>query len=173
MNVRARTTSAVLGIVCTVAGCAAAISLLRDVLQAPVFEAARDRPAELRLLGPSAQRPLGGASIRLYAHVSNPNPLGLTLSQLAGSLFLEGTQAAQVNFPLGVPLQAQGDAVVPLDISLSFSDLPNLAGVAQRALTGSPLAYRLNGSVTVDAGALGRPSFGPMNLLEGSVRPFR
>jgi hypothetical protein len=172
MKLRPRAAAA-LAIVCTVAGCAAANTLLRDVLQAPVFEAAPGRQAELRLIGPSAQRPLGGATIRLFAHVRNPNPLGLTLSQLAGSLFLEGTQAAQVSFPLGVPLQAQGDAVVPLDISLSFSDVPNLAGVAQRALTGAPLAYRLDGSVTVDAGALGRPSFGPMNLLAGSVRPFR
>jgi hypothetical protein len=173
MTVRSRRTLSVLAATCTLAGCAAASTLLRDVLRPPVFEAAGNRPAEFRLLGPSAQRPLGGASIRLYAHVRNPNPLGITLSQLAGSLFLEGTQAAQVNFPLGMPLKAQGDAIVPLDISLNFSDVPALATVAQRALTGRPLAYRLNGTVAVDAGPLGRPTFGPMNLLEGSVRPFR
>jgi hypothetical protein len=162
----------VLVLAATLAGCSA-LGMLRDILKPPIFQAAPNRPAQLRLVMPSLQHPLGGATVRLFARVQNPNPVGFTLSALAGSLFLEGVEAAHVSFPLGVPLVAQQEAVVPLDITLNFSDLPNLGAVAKRALTGSPLAYRLNGTVTVDAGALGRPTFGPSTLLEGQVQPIR
>jgi hypothetical protein len=155
-------------------GCAAVITAcaglgLGDVVRAPSFSVANGREAELRLLGPSAGRPLGGASIRLWAHVSNPNPLGLTLSQVQGVLALEGTKAADVDFPLGVPLLAGQDTVIPLDVNVSFSDLPGLAEVASRLVTRSSVNYRLDGTVTVNAGVLGTPRFGPSTLLNGSL----
>ena len=152
------------------AGTAACATLgLGDILQAPRVEGAESRTAELRLLPPSSQRPLGGAGVRLWARISNPNPLGLTLSTLAGDLYLEGSRAAEVNLPLGLPLPAQGDTVVPLDISIGFSDLPELAQLAQRWLAGSSVGYTLEGTLGVDAGALGQPTFGPMRLLSGSL----
>lgn len=129
--------------------------------------------AELRLLGPSLQRPLGGASLRLYARVENPNPVGITLTRLAGTLQLQGFDAADADFPLGVPLTAAGSAVVPLDIAISFANLPGLADVLTRAITGGEVDYSLQGTASVDAGMLGQPSFGPMTLLAGSVRPTR
>jgi hypothetical protein len=142
---------------------------LGDVVQPPRFSVASGRQAELRLLGPSAARPLGGATIRLWAHVENPNPLGLALSAVQGSLALEGTKAANVDFPLGVPLLAGQDTVIPLDINVSFSDLPGLADVAARLLTRSSVNYRLDGTVTVNAGPLGNPRFGPSTLLDGTL----
>lgn len=150
-------------------GCAS----LGQVIQPPSFRVADDRPEELRLLGPAPGRPLGGAAIRLYARVSNPNPLGITLSSLRGGLLLEGQQAAQVDFPLGVPLQPGQETLVPLEISVSFADLPGLANTLSRAVTGGPIRYRLDGTVGVDAGLLGQPSFGPMTLLQGDVRVTR
>ncbi len=129
--------------------------------------------AELRLLGPSLQRPLGGASLRLYARVENPNPVGITLTRLAGTLQLQGFDAADADFPLGIPLTATGSAVVPLDIAISFANLPGLADVLSRAVTGGEVDYSLQGTASVDAGMLGQPSFGPMTLLAGSVRPTR
>ena len=129
--------------------------------------------AELRLLGPSLQRPLGGASLRLYARVENPNPIGITLTRLAGTLQLQGFDAADADFPLGVPLAAAGDAVVPLDIAISFANLPGLADVLSQAVAGGNVDYSLQGIASVDAGMLGQPSFGPMTLLSGSVRPTR
>lgn len=78
-----------------------------------------------------------------------------------------------MNFPLGVPLAAGGQTVVPLDIAISFSDVPALGGVILNAVTGRSVAYRLNGTVGVDAGPLGRPTFGPMALLSGSTRVTR
>ncbi|MEX2584111.1 MAG: LEA type 2 family protein [Gemmatimonadota bacterium] len=142
-------------------------------IQAPIFHVASDQQSELRLLGPSIQRPLGGASLRLYARVENPNPVGITLSSLAGTLRLEGFDAADADFPLGLPLQAGGSAVVPLDIAISFANLPGLADVLGSAVTGGEIDYSLRGTARVDAGVLGQPSFGPMTLLEGSVRAQR
>lgn len=146
-------------------GCAT----LGQVIQ-PLGFATDDRPAELRLLGPSAGNPIGGASVRLYARVSNPNPVGVRLVNLSGGLLLEGTQAARVDFPLGVPLTAGGETVVPLDIRVNFSDVPRLASLLPRAVTGSPIAYQLDGRFGVDAGVLGQPTFGPMTLLRGSAQ---
>lgn len=153
-------------------GCAS-LGNLGNLLSAPTFQVDQGQQAQLRLLPPGPGRPAGGAAIRLYARVTNPNPLAVTLSTLAGQLELEGRQAAEVNFPLGVPLAAGGQTVVPLDIAVSFSDVPALGGVIMNALTGRSIAYRLNGTVGVDAGPLGRPTFGPMALLSGSTRVTR
>jgi hypothetical protein len=152
---------------------AGACATLGQIIQPPTFDVDSGHAAELHLLGPSMGRPTGGLSLRLFARVRNPNPLGVTLTTVAGALSLEGQQAAQVNFPLGVPLAANQESVVPMDISISFSDIPGLANVAQRALTGSPLRYSLHGTFGIDAGPLGRPTFGPQQLLAGEVRAFR
>ena len=154
------------------AGCSS-LGALSQVLQAPRFAVARGQQAQIQLVGPSTSRPLGGVSVRLWAEVSNPNPIGLVLSSLQGTLALQGTRAADVNFPLGVPLAASGDTVIPLDIAVSFSDLPALANILPRAITGGAVDYQLDGTVGVDAGVLGRPSFGPMTLLQGNIQTRR
>ena len=151
-------------------GCA---TLAQLGIQPPQFSVDNAQQAQLRLVGPSFGHPQGGAAIRLYARVRNPNPIGLTLARLAGGLQLEGQQAAQVDFPLGVPLQGNSEAVVPLDIIVNFNDIPGLANVLLRAATGQSVRYNLNGTVGVDAGVLGQPTFGPMNLLSGSMRVTR
>lgn len=147
----------------------ASCATLGDVVQAPRFSHASERQAELRLLLPSSQNPLGGAAVRVWARVENPNPLGLTLAALTGNLFLENNRAANVDFPMGVPLLANQDTVIPLDISFGFADIPGLAEMATRLLTRSSVGYRLDGTVTVDAGVLGRPSFGPNTLMSGNL----
>lgn len=156
---------ALLILLALLAGCAT----LGQAIVPPTFEVARDRAAELRLLAPSMERPLGGAAVRLWARVENPNPLGLTLTRLTGELALQGARAAEVDFPLGVPLPAGGDALVPLDIVVGLADVPGLADAARRAATGQPIGYRLDGRFTVDAGVLGQPSFGPETLLTGEL----
>lgn len=142
-------------------------------IEAPRFSVASEQPAELRLLGPSVERPLGGAAVRLYARVENPNPVGLTLSRIAGTLLLEGTDAATADFPLGLPLRAGEVTTVPLDIGISFQDLPALADIVGRALTRGDIGYSLRGTASVDAGALGQPTFGPMTLLQGRMQVMR
>jgi hypothetical protein len=151
-------------------GCA---TLQQLGIMAPQFQVDGGQQAQIRLLPPGPGRPSGGASVRLFARVSNPNPIGITLSTLAGGLELQGRQAARVDFPLGVPLAAGGVQVVPLDISVNFDDIPTLGNVILRAATGQSIAYRLNGTVGVNAGLLGQPTFGPMTLLEGNVRVQR
>ncbi len=153
-------------------GCAS-LGALGQIVQAPRFSVDGGRQAEIRLLGPGPGRPLGGAAVRLYARVQNPNPLGVTLSTVRGGLLLEGRQAAQVDFPLGVPLQAGQETVVPMELGISFSDVPALASILSRAVTGAPLNYQLDGTVGVDAGMLGQPTFGPMTLLRGDLRVTR
>lgn len=165
---RRRTLLLLLG-VALVAGCAS-LGSLASAIQPPTFSVAPGRDAEIRLLTPSLQNPLGGASVRLWADISNPNPFGVVLSSLAGSLALEGTRAADVDFPWGLPLVAGQDTIVPLDISVSFSDLPGLGNVLSRAVTEGAVDYSLDGTMTLDAGLLGQPSFGPTNLLQGSIR---
>lgn len=146
---------------------------LESVLQAPTFRVDQGQQAQLRLLPPSRERPAGGAAVRLYARVGNPNPVGLTLTRLVGQLQLEGRNAARVDFPLGVALQSGGETVVPIELAIDFNDIPGLVDVAGRALTGQGIGYALNGTVGVDAGMLGQPTFGPMMLLEGDLRVSR
>lgn len=153
----------------TVTGCAA-LEGLRAFVQAPKFSEAPGQQAEIRLLGPSLSQPLGGAGIRLWTEVSNPNAFGFTLGTLRGTLNIENARAADVDFPLGLPLRAGEQTVVPIDLSISFSDLPGLASVIRRAVDRQPLAYHLEGTIGVDAGQLGQPVFGPMTLLRGEMR---
>jgi hypothetical protein len=149
-------------------GCTA-LEQLRGFVQPPRFEEAPDRQSEIRLLGPALDRPLGGAGLRLWVRVSNPNPFSFTLSTLRGTLYLEEARAATTEFPLGLPLAAGGDATIPIDFTIGFGDVPGLADVIRRAVGREPLEYRLDGTVGVDAGRLGMPTFGPMTLLRGEV----
>jgi LEA14-like dessication related protein len=127
----------------------------------------------VRILGPSVSQPLGGAGVRIWTRVTNPNPFGLTLGTLRGTLRLESTQAADVDFPLGLPLRSGEDTVVPIDLTISFADIPGLAEVIRQAAARQPVEYRLDGTIGVDAGSLGQPMFGPMTLLTGELRGTR
>lgn len=147
-------------------GCAALESL---GIVAPRFETAEDRSAELRILGPAASRPLGGAALRLWAHVRNPNGFGLRLTDVEGDLHVADADVIEVEFPLGLPLVAFQDTVVPLDVSIGFDDLPSLGRIARAAIAGERLDYRLDGTFGVDAGRYGEPRFGPWTLLDGEL----
>jgi hypothetical protein len=93
------------------AGCAT-LEQLRALVQPPRFEEAEDQRAEIRLVGPSAGRPLGGAAVRIWTKVTNPNAFGVTLGTLSGTLFLDGSRAATADFPLGLPLTPGQEHVV-------------------------------------------------------------
>ena len=149
-------------------GCAS-LEGLRQFIQPPRFEQAAGQPSQVTFGGPSASRPLGGATVRLWARVMNPNPFGFTLRSLNGTLFLDGTRAAAAKFPLGLPLRAGEDTTIPLELSIDFSDLPALAQTIRRASRNDAIQYRLEGTVGVDAGQLGQPVFGPMTLLRGTL----
>lgn len=141
----------------------------KGLIQPPRFSQSDQHRPELRVLRPSSDLPLGGLGVRLWAKVSNPNPFGFTLQTLTGTLFLEGTRGATADFPLGLALQAGQESEVPLDLSVNPSDLTSLADVARRATQAQPIAYRFEGTVGVDAGRLGQPTFGPMTLMTGEL----
>ncbi|MEX1182089.1 MAG: LEA type 2 family protein [Gemmatimonadota bacterium] len=168
-RMRTGVATAAIALLATGASCAS----LGSLIQPPTFAVADGRSTELRLLGPSTSRPLGGASLRVWTRIGNPNSFGLTLAALAGNIYLENQQAGEVTFPLGLPLLAGGDTIVPLDINISFADVPGLAGVAQQILLQNQVSYRLDGTVTVDAGPFGRPSFGPRTWVRGDTRVMR
>jgi hypothetical protein len=142
-------------------GCAALQTL--GVIPLRISDPA-DRPAELRITG------LSGAALRLWARVENPNSFGVTLRDVVGAVHIADAEALAADFPLGLPLAANQDTIIPFDISISFSNVPRLASLIRSAITGSPLPYRLEGSFGVEAGNLGSPRFGPMTLLRGEIR---
>lgn len=150
-------------------GCAT----LNQFIQPPAFSSDTGRASQLRLLGPSTTRPLGGASIRVWARVQNPNAFGLTIARLAGDLMLEGERAAELDLPLGLPLPAQRDTVIPIDLNVSFTEIPDLARALRDAVTRNNVAYRVVGTLAVDAGPLGQPSFGPSTWLNGQLQIVR
>lgn len=154
------------------AGCQS-LEGLRQLVQPPRFEEAPGQPAEIAFSGVTAATPAGGATIRIWTKVTNPNPFGFTLSTLRTTLLLGGTRAATGDFPLGLPLEAAQSTIVPLELAISFSDVPALTQVARSALTGEGVEYRLDGTIGVDAGRLGQPTFGPLLLLQGELRARR
>ncbi len=164
----ARTLAAIAALTAA-AGCAT----LQQLVQPLSFSAAPGQQAQLRLFGPSAQQPLGGIGVRLWAQVQNPNPLGVNLTHITGNLFLANTQAGTVDLPLGLALQANGQTVFPVDVSISFASIPGLVGVLGQAAGGSAVPYRLDGRFSVAAGALGSFDFGPSTLLTGNATVFR
>ena len=151
-----------------VSGCAG-LGNLQQIIQPPRFEQAPNQPAEVRLLGPSATSPLGSAGVRIWIQVTNPNPFGFTLSTLSADLSLEGSHAATGDFPLGLPLTAGQQTVVPLDLSISFADVPGLSRTLGRLAVGGTAAYQLDGTVGITAGRFGTPTFGPMRLTTGEL----
>jgi hypothetical protein len=155
--------------VASLSSCAA----LQDIIQPPIFDLAEGRTSEFRILGPATDRPLGGAQVRLWTRVQNPNTVGFILTRLAGNFLLEGDHAAAIDLPLGLPLPAAADTVIPLDLNISFADIPGLANQLLGALSGQRLSYTVNGTLGVDAGVLGQPTFGPTTWLRGEVQIFR
>ncbi len=151
-------------IVSATAGCAAALQGLQSLIQPPRFEQDHQNRSEIRLRGTT------GAAVRIWSRVSNPNTFGVTLGTLQGTLQLEGSRAATVDFPLGLPLQPQSEEVIPIDISVDFRDVPGLGQAISRAIARQPIAFEIDGTIAVSAGRLGMQTLGPMTWLRGEFR---
>ena len=153
----------------TLYGCAT-LEGLRALIQPPRFEQSRDRQSEIRILPVQAGRVAGGATVRIWTDVTNPNPFGFTLSTVQARLLLDDVEAADADFPLGLPLEPRQTETIPFDLTVSFANVPRLANVIRQAASGGGLSYRLEGTVGVDAGRFGQPTFGPLTLLTGDLR---
>jgi hypothetical protein len=163
---------AILALIVAGTGCGS-LGNLQGIVQPPRFEQADNQPAQIRIMPPSASSPIGGAGVRIWLAVTNPNPFGFTLSTVTATLLLEGNRAATGDFPLGLPLTAGQRTVVPLDLSVSFADVPGLSGTLRQLVVGGTVGYQLDGTVGIDAGRLGTPAFGPMLLTRGELRAVR
>ena len=144
-------------------GCTA-LQQLQNFIQPPRFEQDDQSRSEIRLQG------INGAAVRIWTRVSNPNSFGVTLGTLQGTLHLEGSRAATVDFPLGLPLQPRAEQVVPIDISVDFRDVPGLGQAITRAIARQPIAFEIEGTVGISAGRLGEQRLGPMTWLRGELR---
>jgi hypothetical protein len=153
----------------TASGCAS-LEGLRALIQPPRFEQASDRPSEIRLSPLQSGRAAGGATVRIWTNVTNPNPFGFTLSTVRATLLLDDVEAADADFPLGLPLQARQTETIPFDLTVSFSNVPRLANVIRQAASGGGVTYRMEGTIAVDAGRFGQPTFGPLTLVSGDLR---
>ena len=153
-------------------GACASISLPTAVAP-PEISAVEDRDSEVRILPPRGGQSLGGATVRLWSRIENPNAFGISLTTITGDLFLGDDGSVEVDFPLGLPLAALADTVVPLDVSIGFEDVPSLGRTLVAALVDGELPYRLEATIGVDAGLLGQPTFGPLTALSGTVRVTR
>jgi hypothetical protein len=149
------------------AGCASVASLLG--ISEPRFAVASGRASTLRLGGPSIQHPRGSATVRVWTQVSNPNSFGLTLTTLDGTLAFEGEDLVDVALPIGLPMVALADTVIPLDLTFGFESFSALGNVAMSLFTRDQLSYELKGTLGVSAGPLGEPTFGPRTWLRGEV----
>jgi hypothetical protein len=151
-------------IVASVPACTA-LQQLQAFVQPPRFEQDQASRSEIRLLG------VNGATVRIWTRVSNPNSFGVTLGTLRGTLHLESSRAATVDFPFGLPLQARGEEIVPIDISVDFRDVPGLGQAIARAVSRQPIAFEVEGTIGITAGRLGTQTLGPMTWLRGELRP--
>lgn len=167
MNLRTILTANLLAL--TLTGCAS-LEGLRALIQPPRFQQASGQPSEIRLSPIQPGRALGAATVRIWTDVTNPNPFGFTLSTVHATLMLDDVEAADADFPLGLPLQARQTETIPFDLTVSFANVPRLATVIRQAASGGALSYRLEGTIGVDAGRFGQPTFGPLTLVSGDLR---
>ena len=151
-----------LAIISSTSACTA-LQQLQAFIQPPRFEQDDQSRSEIRLRGTS------GASVRIWTRVTNPNSFGVTLGTLQGTLHLEGSRAATVDFPFGLPLQARGEEIVPIDISVDFRDVPGLGQAIARAVSRQPIAFDIEGTIGIEAGPLGTQTLGPMTWLRGEI----
>src|SRR5687767_13604649 len=150
----------VVALVASTSGCAT-LQGLQAFIQPPRFEQDQNSRSEIRLNG------FNGAAVRIWTRVENPNSFGITLGTLQGTLHLEGSRAATVDFPLGLPLQARSEEIVPIDISVDFRDVPGLGQAITRAVARQPIEFEIEGTVGISAGRLGMQTLGPMTWLRG------
>ncbi|ADV67879.1 LEA type 2 family protein [Deinococcus maricopensis] len=136
----------------------------QPLLQVPTFQVDGARLTSITL--PGGGRP-ATATLTIALRVQNPNPLPLRVANIGGAVTLDGEDVGHVDFP-NIALPARGEArqqaVVTLPITFAN------AGVFLRVARGQQVAYRVDGTFTVDAGPLGRPTFGPYTLVQGVLQ---
>lgn len=138
-----------------------------SVLAPPSFTVVSEQTGLVRLEPPGVGN--GAAVFRLVLDARNPNPIGVQLAGLDGDFYLEGRRVAASRFTDGIALPAQGVARLTLDVEAPLAEAPHLLAQLARLMAGETVAYRLDGTVSVDV--LGtRQRYPSLTLAGGDLR---
>lgn len=87
---------------------------------------------------------LDSATVNLAFQLNNPNPIGLSVSTVSYSFFVEGKQVVAGQPPNGLTIPASGSRELVFPANVKFADV---APVVQTFLTKETASYRAEGSV--------------------------
>lgn len=136
----------------------------QTVLQVPEFVIEDVRLTAFNVAIPAS------ATLTLRLRVYNPNPYPLRLARADGRFVLDGRDVGALALPnVDLPARAETSQNARLDLPVSLENL----GLFLRVARGEAVSYRVDGTFTVDAGLLGRPTFGPYTLSQGVLRQPR
>ena len=142
------------------------VGCVPNLVQTPQFE--MREAGLLKLNPPGLNNVPPEAIIRVMLTARNPNPVDLALTEMKFDMFLDGQKVASGSTP-GFNMKANGaPSNVPVDVSIPID--PNTLQSMFKIVSGNRITYRLDGSFAVDAGALGRPRFGPFTIAQGSFQ---
>ena len=140
------------------------VGCIPNLVQTPQFE--MREAGLLRLNPPGLNGVAPEAIIRVLLTARNPNPIDLGLTEMKFDMYLDGKKVAAGSTP-GFNMKANGvPSNVPVDVSIPID--PSSLQSMFKIVTGSRVEYRLEGSFAVDAGALGKPRFGPFVIAQGA-----
>ena len=142
------------------------VGCIPNLVQTPQFE--MREAGLLRLNPPGLNGVAPEAIIRVLLTARNPNLVDLGLTEMKFDMYLDGKKVAAGSTP-GFNMKANGvPSNVPVDVSIPID--PNSLQSMFKIVTGSKVEYRLEGSFAVDAGALGKPRFGPFVIAQGAYQ---
>ena len=133
------------------------------IIQTPRIEV---EETTLERLNPPGLGVEAGATLGLKLRIINPNPYGLKLNRVQGKFFLDGAETVGVDLP-GFAVAPAGSSTLKTEINLPLNEatLSRLIKVVR----GGSVTYRLDGTVTLDAGVFGKPTLGPYTVLQGRI----
>lgn len=134
----------------------------QPLVQVPTLTVEQVRLTGLTL--PSGTNP-AMAHLTLQLRVNNPNAVPLRMANIGASLILDGVNVGKVDLP-DVRLPAHGEAQQQANVQIPVTLAT--AGAFLQVARGQEVAYRLDGAFTADLGVLGRPTFGPFTLAQGT-----
>ncbi|MFN3266122.1 MAG: LEA type 2 family protein [Deinococcales bacterium] len=142
------------------------VSCVPNLVQTPQFE--MREAGLLRLNPPGLNGVAAEAVVRVLLTARNPNPIDLGLTEMNFDLFLDGAKLAAGSTP-GFVMKANrvpSNVTVDVTIPINPQTLQNLFKI----VTGNRVTFRIDGGFAVDAGALGKPRFGPFTIAQGAFQ---
>lgn len=140
-----------------------------SVVAPPTFQVVADDTRLVRLEPPGVGS--GAAVVRIALNATNPNPIPIEIAGLDAAFVLAGRNVAQSRFPDGVALAANGTSRWTVEVEVPLAEAPHVAEQMARLVTGSPVAYRLDGTLTLDVFGT-RQRLPSVTLAQGELGPL-